>query len=503
MIDCQGETYVTLSIVGKTIKVPCIAIQRMLPGVDVVIETNMLKHFKFCLDYKKFSIAATAVSNEMPNDNLTITKNYFKVNFNKEKWVARWNWIKETVLRNCVDFYKMDKAVYPRFKSEVKRWIDNGWLVKTTCNHHHLKYTCNEKGVIPLMAVVQEKKDKVQPVLNFRELNEFVECRGVDADVCDEKLRSWMQKLANCVLLDLCDAYMLINVADKCSKYETVKFEGNFYKLIRLGFSLNRDPETIKPVISKVLLLDEKISKVIDHCYDNIIIDLNMVSAQVVKKHLLKFGLITKPSENLNSAKVLGLQTYEKKGVVHWRRTELKKEINLSNLNSMTKRQVFSLCGKLVSHYPVAKWLQIACSFVKRSCESNAWDSFAGSVVNQRFRKVLSCLDVDDPVKGIWSASSGKLNIWGDAGQIAYDVALKRKNQIIEDRAWLRKANDGTYINLAELNAVIKGVNLVMKWGARDITIFTDSATIYSWLSSFLKKDKRIRVSELSKMLVK
>ena len=128
----------------------------------------------------------------------------------------------------------------------------------------------------------------------------------------------------------------------------------------------------------------------------------------------------------------------------------------------MTKQQVFTLCGKLVGHYPVARWLQVACSFVKRSCESNAWDSFAGSVVIQRLREVLSCLDVDDPVKGIWSAS-GKLNVWCDTSQIAYGVALERKNQIIEDGAWLRKADDGTYINLAELNAVIKGVNLAMK----------------------------------------
>ena len=51
VIDCQGETYVTLSIAGKTIKVPCVAIQRMLPGVDLVIGTNMLKHFKFCRDF--------------------------------------------------------------------------------------------------------------------------------------------------------------------------------------------------------------------------------------------------------------------------------------------------------------------------------------------------------------------------------------------------------------------------------------------------------------------
>ena len=33
--------------------------------------------------------------------------------------------------------------------------------------------------------------------------------------------------------------------------------------------------------------------------------------------------------------------------------------------------------------------------------------------------------DVD--VKGIWSASSVKLNVWCDASQIAYGVALERK----------------------------------------------------------------------------
>ena len=132
----------------------------------------------------------------------------------------------------------------------------------------------------------------------------------------------------------------------------------------------------------------------------------------------------------------------------------------------MTKRQVFSLCGKFVGHYPVAEWLRVACSSVKRGCESNAWDSFVGSVAIQRLKKVLSRLDVDNPVIEIWLASSGKLNVWCDASQIAYGVALERKNQIIEDGAWLRKPDDGTCINLGELYAVIKGVNLAMKWGA-------------------------------------
>ena len=84
---------------------------------------------------------------------------------------------KRTSATQLYRFYKMDEAVYPRFKSKVNRWIDNSWLVKTNCN---------EEGVIPLMAVVQEKKDKVRPVLDFRELNEFVECSRTDADACDK-----------------------------------------------------------------------------------------------------------------------------------------------------------------------------------------------------------------------------------------------------------------------------------------------------------------------------
>ena len=63
----------------------------------------------------------------------------------------------------------MDEAVYPRFKSKVNRWIDKGWLVKSKCN---------EEGVIPLMAVVQEKKDQMRPPLDFRELNELLNAAG-------------------------------------------------------------------------------------------------------------------------------------------------------------------------------------------------------------------------------------------------------------------------------------------------------------------------------------
>ena len=53
------------------------------------------------------------------------------------------------------------------------------------------------------------------------------------------------------------------------------------------------------------------------------------------------------------------------------------------------------------------------------------------------------------------------------------------------------------------MNSVIKGVNLSMKWGAKNVAKTTDSAAAHSLMSSMLKRDKRIRVSGLSEMLVK
>ena len=69
----------------------------------------------------------------------------------------------------------------------------------------------------------------------------------------------------------------------------------------------------MKSVVSKVLSLDEKISKATDLYYDDIIIDLNVVSFQVVKYHSLKFGLRNKPPENLNSAKSLACKLMKRK----------------------------------------------------------------------------------------------------------------------------------------------------------------------------------------------
>ena len=80
---------------------------------------------------------------------------------------------------------------------------------------------------------------------------------------------------------------------------------------------------------------------------------------------------------------------------------------------------------------------------------------------------------------------------------------MEKGNKIVEDRVWLQKADNGSHVNLAELNTVIKGDSLSIKWGAKNVAIMTDCAAVHSLVSSMLKRDKRIRVSSLSEMLVK
>ena len=40
----------------------------------------------------------------------------------------------------------------------------------------------------------------------------------------------------------------------------------------------------------------------------------------------------------------------------------------------LSRRELFSVCGKLVGHYPIAGWLRVACSYVKRVAEGVRWD---------------------------------------------------------------------------------------------------------------------------------
>ena len=69
----------------------------------------------------------------------------------------------------------------------------NGWLIP---------YPESElgppKGLIPLMAILQENKQKVWPVMDYRELNEHVNTYTANADVCAQTMQEWRQRAKSC-----------------------------------------------------------------------------------------------------------------------------------------------------------------------------------------------------------------------------------------------------------------------------------------------------------------
>ena len=62
------------------------------------------------------------------------------------------------------------------------------------------------------MAVIQQNKAKVRPVMDFRELNTHVDAFTANADVCTDKLREWRRQGTNVTVIDLRRAYLQVRV---------------------------------------------------------------------------------------------------------------------------------------------------------------------------------------------------------------------------------------------------------------------------------------------------
>ena len=85
------------------------------------------------------------------------------------------------------------------------------------------------------------------------------------------------------------------------------------------------------------------------------------------------------------------------------------------------------------------------------------------------------------------------INVWVDASSLV----------VFEDACWLPPANDAQYINLAELDAALKGINLVLQWKCKVMHLKTDSVSVYHWLVDTLTRKTRIRTKATSEMLLR
>ena len=101
-------------------------------------------------------------------------------------WVTAWKWsagYAPEKLWNRISEYPVSSNLREEYKQELQTWMDNGWL---------LPYIDEDigppKGLMLLMVVLQTNKHKVHPVVDYHELNSYVDTFTSAVDVCAENL---------------------------------------------------------------------------------------------------------------------------------------------------------------------------------------------------------------------------------------------------------------------------------------------------------------------------
>eukprot|EP00795_Rhopilema_esculentum_P006916 gene6916-12529_t len=188
-------------------------------------------------------------------------------------------------------------------------------------------------------------------------------------------------------------------------------------------------------ILQTALKKNEQIYRATHSYIDDILLDEKMVSAPKLIQHLKKFGLITKEPETLKGGAALGLQLKLVDGDLRFYRGNKLPAMP----DILTRRKLFSKCGKLIGYYPVAVWLREACSYVKRQAcsQGTRWEDFAGEETVEMLRDILERVDKENPVTGVWHVP--KSIVWCDASFLALGVLLEINGDIVEDTAWLRK----------------------------------------------------------------
>ena len=429
----------------------------------------------------------------------------FSVQFDSEtrRWMVAWKWDGGRVpdcLGNSVAEYAVPRAARDAYDAELDAWIEKGWLVPHDEQRHG-----PPRGLVPLLAVQQKNKSKVRPVMDFRELNDFVTAHTADSDVCADALRKWRRHGVNVAVVDLRKAYLQLHVHQELWPFQTVVVRGRRYCLTRLGFGLNVSPQVMKAVVRSVLDQDPVLQRAVLPYVDDLLVDEDVANAESVIEHFAKYGLECKPPERVgdaDGARLLGLRVQPEGGRLRWSRDNAVGD----RPARVTRRAVFSWCGRLVAHLPVCGWLRPAVAWLKRRVNevTVGWDDvIKDQTIAEQMDDISTRLAACDPARGAWYVEGERATVWTDASSLAAGVVLELPDgSVIEDACWLRK-NESTHINMAELDAAIRGINLAVAWNMRVIDLRTDSAAVHRWLSDALTGRARLRTKAHGEMLIR
>ncbi|KAF4647766.1 hypothetical protein FOL47_004158, partial [Perkinsus chesapeaki] len=182
-----------------------------------------------------------------------------------------------------------------------------------------------------------------------------------------------------------------------------------------------------------------------------------------VEKALDANDLTTKPAQPLLGGTVLGIHVCENGQWVRKSPVEI-----LLKTVPETRQQLASLLGKLTGHYPCARWLRVTCAMITRllatieRVTSTQYDFPLPESVKSIVADLHNYIhEHGDPCSGQWYINpDAEWVLYTDASRHALAGVLTIGGTICEDRAWLRPRECRRHINVAEIEAVVRSLDI-------------------------------------------
>ena len=198
VVQSKGRVCQVIGLGDLELAMDMLVVDKLLEGFDIVLGMDVVEKLGGVTVREgrvEFGSRPCMVSQGLEPEpskvagQLEIVDKDFVASFDGVQWTVKWHWkqAEPPVLRNKVSCYDRGLVGTRRqeFEREVERWIQEGILKPWEGGE--------VGGILAFMAVEQPTKNKVRPVFDFREVNDYVECHTGDAilEVCDDRLREW------------------------------------------------------------------------------------------------------------------------------------------------------------------------------------------------------------------------------------------------------------------------------------------------------------------------